>query len=63
MQYRSCCKGCPNRCVGCRSECEAWALHEEEKAKLYAERNVQFNAHYTSESYWKNVCESARRNK
>jgi hypothetical protein len=35
---RSCCFECPKRQLGCRTNCEAWAIHEAAKAKKYAEK-------------------------
>lgn len=50
MYNDHCCKGCDKRQVGCRSDCEAWAQHEAEKAKYYSERSIMNNAHYVSRS-------------
>ena len=34
------CHGCPDRFVGCRSECEGWQEREAAKLAVYAERKT-----------------------
>jgi hypothetical protein len=38
MGMTNCPIECPNRLVGCRTDCPVWAKHEAEKAISYAER-------------------------
>lgn len=38
MGMTNCPIECPNRRVGCRTDCPAWEQHEAEKAISYAER-------------------------
>lgn len=38
MGMTNCPIECPNRRVGCRTDCPVWAKHEAEKASSYAER-------------------------
>ena len=60
LRYSECCKGCTLRYVGCRSNCEAWTLHEQEKAEDYARRNTEFQGFYVSKSMRKILSDKAR---
>lgn len=51
MKPQAPCKDCPHRAVGCRKDCDFWALFEERQAEYYAHKVEEYKKADITEVY------------